>query len=103
MTTASIDIVILGRPYKIACPVGQEAALQRAADTLNERIRNFKQSGKSGSNEQIAIMLALNACHDLELEKDKNHQYAETMDKRIKLLQGTIEDALATKLGDEQK
>ncbi len=99
MTTAAIDIVILGRPYKVACPVGQEAALQRAADMLNERIRNFKKGGKSGSNEQIAIMLALNVCHELELEKDKNNQYADAMDKRIKMLQHTIEDALASKVG----
>ncbi|WP_188629840.1 cell division protein ZapA [Oceanisphaera marina] len=99
MTTAAIDIVILGRPYKVACPAGQEVALQRAADMLNERIRNFKQSGKAGSNEQIAIMLALNVCHELELEKDKNYQYADAMDKRIKLLQHTIEEALANKVG----
>ncbi|GHA11419.1 cell division protein ZapA [Oceanisphaera arctica] len=99
MTTAAIDIVILGRPYKVACPVGQEAALQRASDMLNERIHKFKQGGKAGSNEQIAIMLALNVCHELELEKDKNYQYADAMDKRIKMLQHTIEDALASKVG----
>ena len=28
------------------------------------------------------------------LEKEKNHQYSETMDKRIKMLQRTIEAAL---------
>ncbi|WP_445397725.1 cell division protein ZapA [Zobellella sp. An-6] len=99
MTTAAIDIVILGRPYKVACPAGQEAALHRAANMLNERIRNFKQGGKSASNEQIAIMLALNVCHELELEKDKNNQYADAMDKRIKMLQHTIEEALASKVG----
>ncbi|WMC09431.1 cell division protein ZapA [Oceanimonas pelagia] len=99
MTRAAIDIVILGRPYKVACPAGQEDALHRAADMLNERIRKFKESGKSATNEQIAIMLALNVCHELELEKDKNHQYADAMDKRIKMLQHTIEDALASKVG----
>ena len=99
MTTAAIDIIILGRPYRVACPAGQEVALQRSADMVTERIRNFKQSGKAGSNEQIAIMLALNLCHDLELEKEKNTQYADAMDKRIKMLQHTIEDALANKVG----
>lgn len=99
MTTAAIDIVILGRPYKVACPAGQEAALQRAANMLNDRIRELKQNGKSASNEQLAIMIALNVCHELELEKDKNHQYADAMDKRIKMLQHTIEEALASKVG----
>ena len=99
MTTAALDIIVLGRPYKVACPAGQEVALQRAAETLNERIRAFKQSGKAGSNEQIAIMLALNISHELELEKDKNYQYADAMDKRIKMLQHTIEEALANKVG----
>ncbi|WP_116473554.1 cell division protein ZapA [Zobellella maritima] len=96
MTRAAIDIVILGRPYKVACPPGQEAALQRAADMLNERINTMKKGGKSSANEQMAIMVALNVCHELELEKDKNHQYADAMDKRIKMLQQTIESALAS-------
>lgn len=96
MTRAAIDIVILGRPYKVACPQGQEAALQRAAKLLNDRINNMKQSGKSSANEQMAIMVALNVCHELELEKDKNHQYADAMDRRIKMLQHTIEAALAS-------
>jgi cell division protein ZapA len=39
-------------------------------------------------------MAALNFCHELCLEKEKNHQYSETMDKRIKMLQRTIEAAL---------
>ena len=99
MTTAAIDIIILGRSYKVSCPEGQEVALQRAAEMLNERIARVKQSGKSGSNEQVAVMLVINICHELELEKDKNYQYADAMDKRIKMLQQTIEEALANKVG----
>jgi cell division protein ZapA len=96
MTRAAIDIVILGRPYKVACPQGQEAALQRAAHLLSDRINAMKQGRKSAANEQMAIMVALNVCHELELEKDKNNQYADAMDKRIKMLQQTIEAALAS-------
>ena len=42
----------------------------------------------------FAVMAALNFCHALTLEKNKNQQYSETMDQRIRMLQSTIEEAL---------
>ena len=43
-----------------------------------------------GANHRTGAIANL-AC----LEKEKNHQYSETMDKRIKMLQRTIEAALS--------
>ncbi|WP_368166121.1 cell division protein ZapA [Aeromonas sp. R9-1] len=94
MSTEAVEIVILGRPYKVSCPPGQQAALQAAATQLNEKLIELRQRSRVSSNEQLAIMAALNFCHELCLEKEKNHQYSETMDKRIKMLQRTIEAAL---------
>ncbi|MGL5286442.1 cell division protein ZapA [Aeromonas sp. RU39B] len=94
MSTEAVEIVILGRPYKVSCPAGQQNALRAAAVQLSEKLVELRQRSRVTNNEQLAIMAALNYCHELCLEKEKNHQYSETMDKRIKLLQQTIEAAL---------
>ncbi|MDO2947944.1 cell division protein ZapA [Aeromonas simiae] len=94
MSIEAVEIVILGRPYKVSCPAGQQDALQAAAVQLTEKLSDLRQRSRVSSNEQLAIMAALNFCHELCLEKEKNHQYSETMDKRIKMLQQTIEAAL---------
>ena len=94
MSIEAVEIVILGRPYKVSCPLGQQDALRQAADQLSDKLIELRQRSKVSSNEQLAIMAALNFCHELKKEKEKNHQYSETMDKRIKMLQRTIEAAL---------
>lgn len=90
----AVEITILGRVYKISCQLGQGQALRQAADELNQTLADMRQRSRASSNEQLAIMAALNFCHELALEKNKNRQYSETMDQRIKMLQTTIEEAL---------
>ncbi|WP_108649655.1 cell division protein ZapA [Dongshaea marina] len=104
--TEAVEVTILDRIYKIACPAGQQEELIQAASQLREKIRDLKQRSRISNNEQVAIMVALNCCHELTLEKEKNHQYAENMDQRIKLLQNTIEQALTehgSRLADDSK
>ncbi len=96
MTTEieAVEINIMGRVYKLSCQLGQSAALRTAADELNDTLGQMRQRSRSSNNEQLAVMAALNFCHELALEKDKNRQYSETMDQRIRMLQTTIEEAL---------
>ncbi len=96
MTTGieAVEINIMGRVYKLSCQPGQGAHLHSAAAELNETLTQMRQRSRSSNNEQLAVMAALNFCHELALEKNKNRQYSETMDQRIRMLQATIEDAL---------
>mgnify|MGYP001049923870 FL=1 len=90
-----MDIKLLERNYKVACPVGQESALQQAADTLNERLMETKERTQLTNVEQIAVMTALNLCH--EWIQDQNEQSAKTakLEEKIQLLQATIEQAMS--------
>lgn len=96
MTTATeaIEINIMGRVYKLSCQEGQRQALQSAAVELNDTLAMMRQRSRTSNNEQLAVMAALNFCHALTLEKNRNQQYSETMDQRIRMLQSTIEEAL---------
>ncbi|MGL5407556.1 MAG: cell division protein ZapA, partial [Shewanella sp.] len=78
MSTEAVEIVILGRTYKVSCPLGQQDALRQAAEQLTDKLADLRQRAKLTSNEQLAVMAALNFCHELCLEKEKNNQYSDT-------------------------
>jgi cell division protein ZapA len=61
----SIEINILGRSYKVACSRDEERALIAAADYLDDKMREIRDSGKVIGAERIAIMAGLNLAHDL--------------------------------------
>ncbi len=61
----TIEISILGRSYKVACARDEESALIAAADYLDEKMREIRDSGKVIGAERIAIMAGLNLAHDL--------------------------------------
>ncbi len=61
----SIDINILGRAYKVACPREEETALVSAADYLDEKMHEIRGNSKVIGTERIAIMAGLNLAHDL--------------------------------------
>jgi len=95
MTAKTMDIKLLERNYKVACPIGQESALQQAADALNERLEETKERTQLTNVEQKAVMTALNLCH--EWIQDQNEQSAKTakLEEKIQLLQATIEQAMS--------
>lgn len=89
----AVDIVLLGKTYRVACPEGQEQALHEAATELATRLAEV-QTKNVNNNEQLAMMVALNLSSELLCEKQKNIEYAKNMDERIRSLQNTIEQAL---------
>ncbi|MAD54174.1 MULTISPECIES: cell division protein ZapA [unclassified Idiomarina] len=95
MASRTMDITLLDRSYRVNCPVGQESALQEAADALNERLNDTKERTNLHNVEQIAVMTALNLCH--EWMNDQKEQAAKTakLEEKIQLLQATIEQAMS--------
>ena len=61
----SIDIHILGRSFKVACSSEEEPALIAAADYLDQKMHEIRDSSKVIGAERIAIMAGLNLAHDL--------------------------------------
>ena len=91
---ANVDISILGQQYKIACPDGEEQTLENTVEQFNTRLQTIKDSRRSLRNEQLIVLAALNFCHELNLEKEKNRKHAEQLNERIKSLQNSIETVL---------
>lgn len=63
--TTSLDIFILDKAYKIACPVNERDNLRRAAQYLDRKMREIRGGGKVMGLDKIAVIAALNICHEL--------------------------------------
>ncbi|MFO7542212.1 MAG: cell division protein ZapA [Thiobacillus sp.] len=66
----SIEIHILGRAFKVACPREEESALIEAADYLDDKMREIRDKNKVIGTERIAIMAGLNLAHDLLVQQE---------------------------------
>ncbi|WP_115717302.1 cell division protein ZapA [Gallaecimonas mangrovi] len=90
----TLEIVVLGRRFRVACPKGQEASLEEAARALDDRLKYLRSNSDLGNREQLLTMAALNLTHELRLAEARSREYADAMDSKIKTLQQTIEQAL---------
>ncbi len=97
---AHLDITILGQQYKMGCPDGEEAHLEKSVVQFNVKLKNMKEQAPGRRNEQHMVMAALNYCHELNVERAKNEQYTKKLNQRIQLLQDSIEEALRPKNDD---
>ena len=91
-----ISVEILDRNYHIKCPSDQTQALQEAATYVEKEMRKMRQTANINSIEGIAVVTALNICHELmQLRKQKNN-YIDVINQRIQDLQRRIENFLET-------
>lgn len=60
-----LDISLLGKEYRVACPPEQRAALLDAAAYVDGKMRDIAEKTKSNLGERVAVMAALNIAHEL--------------------------------------
>ena len=75
--TARVSVRIMEKEYVVACPYEERAALLDAAEFLNGRMREIRDTGKVVGHDRIAVMAALNLAHEFLKGKDR-----ETKDRR---------------------
>jgi len=91
----TLEISLLGRSYKIACPEGERDNLLQAVAYLDGKMQNIKQAGKIVGTERIAVMVALNIAHEmLSLNVGGGLDLGEAK-RRISAMQAQLDDALA--------
>lgn len=88
--TEPVKVSILDKEYLIACPEDERDDLLRAANFLNRRMKEIRDSGKVIGADRIAVMAALNISHEmLQLESRHDGVLAlvedrvRTMDQRL--------------------
>ena len=99
MNVKEVTVSIMGKQYRIACPPGQEQALQQAAATVHARMREisnqFSGENRNASIDRIAVFAALNLAHDLQKsEQSSSAELNEHLATELAALSDRIEAAL---------
>ena len=89
----SLSITILDKEYRVACPPGEEESLQASANELNKKLSEIKRKGAVIGTERIAIMAALNICHEMLTGKTIETEYAD-LNTRIESLSEKIDSSM---------
>ncbi len=76
----SIDLVldVAGRDYKLRTAPQHASGLTEATLQLNEKISAVRQRGRNLSNEQAAVLAALELSYDLLIEREMLVQQLES-------------------------
>jgi cell division protein ZapA len=90
----TLDVSIMGREYRIACPPEQEKALLEAVVYLDRKMREIREQGKVVGVERIAVMAALNTAHELLALRGGGAFDFEGVKRRIEIMQAAIDAAL---------
>ncbi len=89
----SLSIIILDKEYRVACPPGEQDSLRASASELNQKLTEIKRKGAVIGTERIAIMAALNLCHEMLTGKSLQNEHAE-LNSRIELLSEKIDSSI---------
>ena len=89
-----INISILDKDYKIACPPGEQSALLESAKFLDSKMREVRDSGKIMGSERIAVITALNIANDLLRAGNLDKELGEELPPRLKSLESKISRVL---------
>ena len=85
---------IFNKEYRVACPEGQEHKLEEAANLLNQRMQEMKDTGPSLGSEQTAAITALNLAHELLEQRLKQQRQQQSNDAEIHSRLQTIKERL---------
>ena len=94
MGDSGLNIKIMDKDYRVACPPEQQASLKESAEFLNNRLNDIKNKGSIIGTERIAIMAALNLAHELLGSQDSANLLNDA-DARMLNLQQKIDIALS--------
>ena len=95
MTDAQpINISILDKDYKVACPPGEQSALLESAKFLDNKMREIRDIGNIMGSERIAVITALNMANDLLRSSNVDKEIGQELPPRLKDLENKISRVL---------
>ncbi|GAB4164815.1 MAG: cell division protein ZapA [Rhodocyclaceae bacterium] len=92
--SATVEVSLMGRSYRVACPPGSRAALDAAAGYLDGKLKEISARTRA-SGERLAVMAALNIAHELIELRAAPSPELEAFKGRIDALASRIDGALA--------
>ena len=91
-----LDISLLGKEYRVACPPEERQALLAAVAYVDEKMHDIAEKTRSNISERIAVMAALNIAHEFLSQKNQVKEtslpYAEDSGVDIGVIRRRIQD-----------
>ena len=93
-TSKTMNVTIMGREFRVACPDEEREELLQSVSYLDKRMREIRDSGKVVGSERIAIMAALNITHELLTTKIRGGFDMGEFKRRIDRMQAALDAAM---------
>ena len=90
----TLQITIMGRDFRVACPEEEQAGLLEAVDYLNKKMLEIRDGGKVIGLERIAVMAALNIAHEFLNTKVGGFDMGEVK-RRMARMETAIDQAMS--------
>lgn len=90
----AVEIELLGKIYHVNCPVGQEEILRNAKGRVEEKMLDLRGKAKVANMEKLAVITALNLSYQLGEELQRNNEYTQELEIKIKALNEKVNVAL---------
>ena len=88
-----LQINVMGREFRVACPEDEQKGLLEAVDYLNKKMNEIRDNGKIIGLERIAIMAALNIAHELLATKVGGFDIAQ-LKRRMESMETLLDQAM---------
>jgi cell division protein ZapA len=95
MSNQAVEVEIFGKITRVNCPAGQEESLRRAAQRLDDNLKDMAEKTKITNEVQLLTFVALNFCHELESRDTVKQQQQDTLTERMELLAASLDGALS--------
>ena len=90
-----LQINVMGREFRVACPDNEQKGLLEAVDYLNKKMLEIRDNGKLVGLERIAIMAALNIAHELLATKVGGGFDIAELKRRMARMETVLDQAMA--------
>ncbi len=91
---ARVSVRIMEKEFLVACPYEERSALLDAAEFLNLRMREIRDSGRVVGLERIAVMAALNLANEYLRGRERDSKLDNGVGQRVRALRERVEGAL---------
>lgn len=95
VTGTPVSVSILGRDFQMMCPEGERQSLLDAAQFIDDRMREIRDSGKVIGMDRIAVLVAINLANEYLSNSGSTEDYASDVHKKVSKLCDKISYNLA--------
>ncbi|MBA8882193.1 cell division protein ZapA [Dokdonella fugitiva] len=93
-----VTVHILDREFHVACTPDERAGLLAAARYLDEKMREMRNGARTAGLDRIAILAALNICHELLDERARGSRESTQLAEKLQAINLKLERLLPASL-----